>query len=310
MRPMHPNSHPQIRLQNSNNPIRVLQPNQQPQIRLQTSNNQSVRPGMNQGIRPGISVIRIQELQEPKLEGVSSQSTNVQSAKTNHFGNTYPSTPMNNELRTPIKMEVTTQVANQSGPQQMIRIAGSAKVDARTPPKMKISTPKKLGINKTPLKQGGIKAIGKSPMKVPGKPGLVKQVGSVTSSSNAVYKEWKSKFGSHDENGFHCNMCPERKSFTADSSLRRHYTQAHEQICKTCKMEFSEEHLLQQHYRDKHEFKCMLCSKVFTAFSSVRRHHEKEHPGQELPKGGTPIKTEVGLHLLKFNNELISISYI
>ena len=88
-------------------------------------------------------------------------------------------------------------------------------------------------------------------------------------------------------------MCPERKSFTADSSLRRHYTQTHEQICKTCKMEFSEEHLLQQHYREKHEFKCLLCSKVFTAFSSVRRHHEKEHPGQELPKGGTPIKSEV-----------------
>ena len=88
-------------------------------------------------------------------------------------------------------------------------------------------------------------------------------------------------------------MCPGGKSFTADSSLRRHYTQSHEQICKTCKMEFSEEHLLQQHYREKHEFKCVICSKLFTAFSSVRRHHEQAHPGVPLPKGGTPIKAEV-----------------
>ena len=221
----------------------------------------------------------------------------------NNVGNRVPCPPMNNIIGTPTKKQLPTPIGIQGGTQNMIQTASPSKLVSGISTKMNLSTPKKAGLNKTPIKQGGIKALGKSPMKamgkspmkIPGKPGLVKPTGSVTSSSNAVYKEWKSKFGSHDENGFHCNMCPERKSFTADSSLRRHYTQSHEQICKTCKMEFSEEHLLQQHYREKHEFKCMLCSKTFTAFSSVRRHHEKEHPGQELPKAGTPIKSEVSL---------------
>ena len=282
-----------IRQPSSHQTIRVVQPNLQQHIRLQNSNNQVIRLGMNQGIKPGMGVIRIQQVRQPKLEGVAPQSMNINSAQTSCFGKRQQASPMNNTTGIPTKIQATTQGTNQSGPQQMIKVASPAKLGISTPPKMNIATPKKLGINKTPLKQTGGKVMGKSPMKVPGKPGLVKPTGSVSSSSNAVYKEWKNKFGSHDENGFHCNMCPERKSFTADSSLRRHYTQAHEQNCKTCKMEFSEEHLLQQHYREKHEFKCLLCSKVFTAFSSVRRHHEKEHPGQELPKGGTPIKSEV-----------------
>ena len=297
-----------IRQPPSHQTIRVLQPNLQQQIPLQNSNNQVIRLGTNQGIRPGMGVIRIQQVRQPKIEGVAPQSMNINSAQTNDFETRQQTSPMSITTDIPTKIEVTTQGTNQSGPQQMIKIANPAKLGISTPPKMKIDTPKKLGINKTPLKQTGSKVTGKSPMKAPGKvlgkPGLIKPSGSVTSASNAVYKEWKNKFGSHDENGFHCNMCPERKSFTADSSLRRHYTQTHEQICKTCKMEFSEEHLLQQHYREKHEFKCLLCSKVFTAFSSVRRHHEKEHPGQELPKVGTSIKSEVRESCRNFKMEV------
>ena len=312
---MQPQSQQTIRvIQPNQQIIRVAQPNTQPQIRVQNFNNQAIRPGIrvirpgqairlqnvnNPTSRPGMSPIRIQQVERPKLEDVKPQPINMQAVSMNNITNRLPCPSMNNVAGTPTKMEAAAPVGIQNGQQQMIRIASPAKLGMGTQPKMNLTTPKKHGLNKTPIKPGGIKAMGKSPMKVPGKPGLVKPSGSVTSSSNAVYKEWKSKFGSHDENGFHCNMCPDRKSFTADSSLRRHYTQAHEQICKTCKMEFSEEHLLQQHYREKHEFKCMLCAKVFTAFSSVRRHHEKEHPGQEIPKGGTPIKSEVSKRIIQ-----------
>ena len=96
--------------------------------------------------------------------------------------------------------------------------------------------------------------------------------------SNVVYKQWKSKYATKDSNGFHCLVC-QNKNFTADSSLRRHYKQTHEQICNVCKMEFPEEHLLIQHIREKHEYRCTLCDKVFTANSSLKRHYERQHGG-------------------------------
>ena len=48
-------------------------------------------------------------------------------------------------------------------------------------------------------------------------------------SGNAAYKQWKAKYSAKDSNGFHCLVC-QGKSFTADSSLRRHYNQAHQQV--------------------------------------------------------------------------------
>ena len=214
----------------------------------------------------------------------------------NNIHSRMPFPPSMNIKTTPTKVQLSSPTKLQGGQQNALHIASPMKLGIGTPPKFKGSTPNKVqAMGKSPMKKENIKSVGggKSPAKTPGKLGLGKSSGTVTSASNVAYKDWKNKFGSHDEQGFHCNMCPERKTFTAESSLRRHYTQSHEQICKTCKMEFSEEHLLQQHYQEKHEFKCLLCSKVFTAFSSVRRHHEQAHPGEPLPKGETPIKSEV-----------------
>ena len=233
----------------------------------------------------------------------SSLSTNIHAggnntfiSNTNNINNRLPCPQIMNMKSTPTKVQLSTPTKLQVNTPTKLQTVSPAKLHMGTPTKMKGSTPKKIqGMGKSPMKPGMMKpmSVGKSPTKLAGKPGLVKPPGTVTSASNAAYKEWKNKFGNHDEHGFHCNMCPERKSFTADSSLRRHYTQAHEQVCKTCKMEFSEEHLLQQHYREKHEFRCLICSKIFTAFSSVRRHHEQAHAGEPLPKGETPVKLEV-----------------
>ena len=228
---------------------------------------------------------------------MSSAGSNLSPLHTNNLTNRLPTAPMMAMNVTPTKIELMAPNLQQGQltPNHFQGVS-PGKPGIASPTKIIGTKVKKTqAIGKSPIKPGINKAMGtgKSPSKIPGKPGLIKPAGTVTPASNAAYKEWKGKFGSHDDQGFHCNMCPERKTFTADSSLRRHYTQSHEQICKTCKMEFSEEHLLQQHYQEKHEFKCMICFKVFTAFSSVRRHHEKDHPGQELPKGGTPIKSEV-----------------
>ena len=112
-------------------------------------------------------------------------------------------------------------------------------------------------------------------------------------SENLSYKNWKSKFSSKDSNGFHCLVC-QGKSFTADSSLKRHFKQVHEQTCKTCKMQFSEECALSQHIKDHHEFRCNICSKVFSANSSLKRHHDQQHggalPGQKM--SGFPSTAE------------------
>lgn len=98
-----------------------------------------------------------------------------------------------------------------------------------------------------------------------------------TEASNAVYREWKGKFSSADNEGFHCHQCSEKKTFSADSSLRRHYKQLHERPCKCCKLPFYHEAELNQHVVDYHEFKCPICGKSFTAKSSLKRHHDKDH---------------------------------
>lgn len=92
------------------------------------------------------------------------------------------------------------------------------------------------------------------------------------------YKVWKEKFSTTDGNKYDCNACPEGKSFTAGSSLMRHYKQSHEQVCKTCKMPFHDVSMMQIHHQEKHEFPCNICGKVFTAPSSVLRHKKKDHP--------------------------------
>lgn len=92
------------------------------------------------------------------------------------------------------------------------------------------------------------------------------------------YKQWKERFSSSDGNNFNCHACPEVKSFTAGSSLMRHYKQSHEQVCKTCKMPFHDAQMMEIHYKDKHEFSCNICGKIFTAPSSVLRHVKKDHP--------------------------------
>ena len=104
------------------------------------------------------------------------------------------------------------------------------------------------------------------------------------STENLSYKNWKLKFSSKDSNGFHCLVC-QGKSFTADSSLKRHFKQVHEQTCKTCKMQFSEECALSQHIKDHHEFRCDICFKVFSANSSLKRHHDQQHGGAILNSG-------------------------
>ena len=232
----------------------------------------------------------------PVATNVHPDVRNILPPSGNNILSRMPCPPSMHIKTTPTKVQLSSPNRIQGGQQNALHIASPMKLGIVTPTKLKGSTPTKTKtMGKSPMKKGNMKSVGggMSPAKTPGKLGLVKSASTVTSASNVVYKEWKNKFGSHDEQGFHCNMCPERKTFTADSSLRRHYTQSHEQICKTCKMEFSEDHLLQQHYQEKHEFKCLLCSKIFTAFSSVRRHHEQAHPGEALPKGETPIKSEV-----------------
>jgi len=100
-------------------------------------------------------------------------------------------------------------------------------------------------------------------------------------ASNAVYKEWKSAFSSKvlTPNGdtFNCHQCSEVKSFTLDSSLRRHYRQAHEIPCKCCQLPFYDDNALKLHMVEKHEFRCTICDKTFTLKSSLRRHHDEAH---------------------------------
>jgi len=68
-----------------------------------------------------------------------------------------------------------------------------------------------------------------------------------TEASNAVYKEWKAQFSSSNENVFSCHHCSEGKSFTLESSLRRHYKQTHEKPCKCCKLPFYDDGLNAAH---------------------------------------------------------------
>lgn len=91
------------------------------------------------------------------------------------------------------------------------------------------------------------------------------------------YKEWKGKFSSSDGEVYYCFQCAEKKSFTAASSLMRHYKTSHEITCKCCKMPFYDENIMQEHYKANHEFPCGLCDKVFTAKSSADRHHKTAH---------------------------------
>merc|ERR1719430_269759 len=101
-----------------------------------------------------------------------------------------------------------------------------------------------------------------------------------TEASNIVYKEWKYQFSSMTNgDSFNCHQCPEVKSFTLESSLRRHYRQSHEKSCKCCKLPFYEDEALKLHMFEKHDFRCTVCSKSFTLKSSLRRHHEKAHEG-------------------------------
>ena len=99
--------------------------------------------------------------------------------------------------------------------------------------------------NKSPTKKLSVSNISKSPGKSPSKV-LGKDSGKDTPFSSKVFKQWRDKFASKDQNGFHCLVCP--KSFTLDSSLKRHYKNVHELVCKCCNMQFAEEHLLKIHH--------------------------------------------------------------
>lgn len=92
-----------------------------------------------------------------------------------------------------------------------------------------------------------------------------------------LFKEWKEQYSVSDGIKFDCHKCPEVKSFTAPSSLLRHYKQTHEIVCKTCKMPFYDEQMMEAHFKANHEYPCSLCGKVFTAPSSVSRHQKKDH---------------------------------
>ena len=142
--------------------------------------------------------------------------------------------------------------------------------------------------SKSPAKKGLFSGTSKSPGKSPLK-NLSKESGKDTPFSSKVFKEWRNKFASKDENGFHCLVCP--KSFTLDSSLKRHYKNVHELVCKCCNMQFAEEHLLKAHHKEKHEYWCLPCNKVFTLRSSLIRHNVQQH-GAESPRKEGKIKTD------------------
>ena len=143
--------------------------------------------------------------------------------------------------------------------------------------------------HKSPLKKLSISNITKSPGKSP-----LKEGGKDTPFSSKVFKEWRAKFASKDQNGYHCLVCP--KSFSLDSSLKRHYKNVHELVCKCCSMQFAEEHLLKAHHKEKHEYWCFPCNKVFTLRSSLIRHNVQQH-GAESPRKqekGFNVKSEPG----------------
>ena len=129
---------------------------------------------------------------------------------------------------------------------------------------------------------GNSQSPGKSPLKT-------KESGKDTPFSSKVFKEWRSKYAKKDENGFHCLVCP--KSFTLDSSLKRHYKNMHELVCKCCSMQFSEEEFLKAHHKEKHEYWCTPCNRVFTLKSSLIRHNVQQH-GAVSPKKQGKIKSE------------------
>ena len=134
------------------------------------------------------------------------------------------------------------------------------------------------------------KGAGKSPMK-----GLInKDISKDTPFSSAVFKEWRAKYGSKDDAGYHCLVCP--KSFALDSSLKRHYKNVHELVCKCCNMQFAEEHQLKEHHKEKHEYWCHPCNKVFTLRSSLIRHDVQQH-GAESPQ---KLKSEQREQDIKF----------
>lgn len=149
---------------------------------------------------------------------------------------------------------------------------------------------KSLGTpNKSPLKKVTLSSISKSPGKCSPLKNLSKEGGKDTPFSSEVFKEWRSKYASKDDSGFHCLVCP--KSFTLDSSLKRHYKNVHELVCKCCNMQFAEEHLLKAHHKEKHEYWCTPCNKVFTLRSSLVRHNVQQH-GAESPRKQEQVKSE------------------
>ena len=139
---------------------------------------------------------------------------------------------------------------------------------------------------KSPMRKLSISGASKSPGKSPLK---AKETGRDTPFSSKVFKEWQSKYAKKDENGFHCLVCP--KSFTLDSSLKRHYKNMHELVCKCCSMQFSEDDLLKAHHKEKHEYWCTPCNRVFTLKSSLIRHNVQQH-GAVSPRKEGKIKLE------------------
>ena len=147
--------------------------------------------------------------------------------------------------------------------------------------KKPFGTPLKSPMRKLSL-SGAPKSPGKSPLKA-------KESGKDTPFSSKVFKEWRSKYAKTDEHGFHCLVCP--KTFTLDSSLKRHYKNMHELVCKCCSMQFSEDDLLKAHHKEKHEYWCTPCNRVFTLKSSLIRHNVQQH-GAVSPKKKGKIKLE------------------
>lgn len=156
-----------------------------------------------------------------------------------------------------------------------------------TPLRSEPNAPKKIKLEKTPkIKKELTPKIKKEPTKSKNTP-----AGGAKSTAEKppidekykqlavdLFKEWRVKFSTSDGTKFDCHKCPEPKSFTAQSSLLRHYKQSHELVCKSCKMPFYDEEMMEAHYKATHEYPCPICGKIFTAPSSVLRHKNKDHP--------------------------------
>ena len=171
-----------------------------------------------------------------------------------------------------------------SPPKQNLKNYGGGSPLVKKVMKKSFGTP-----NKSPMKKANLSNISKSPGKLTPLKNLSKEGGKDTPFSSKVFKEWRNKYASKDESGFHCLVCP--KSFTLDSSLKRHYKNVHELVCKCCNMQFAEEHLLKAHHKEKHEYWCTPCNKVFTLRSSLIRHNVQQH-GAESPRKQEKVKSE------------------